>query len=45
MSWLLTNGIEVTELERTAHVGSQRFEEGSYVVWMQQPTAAWPRRR
>jgi Zinc carboxypeptidase len=37
VSWLLTNGIEVTELEKTAYVNGQRFEEGSYVVWMQQP--------
>ncbi|HEX6024431.1 MAG TPA: M14 family zinc carboxypeptidase [Solirubrobacter sp.] len=37
VSWLLTNGVEVTELEKSALVNGQRFDEGSYVVWMDQP--------
>ena len=35
--WLLTNGIEVSRLEKDATLGSQTFPAGSYVVWMDQP--------
>jgi hypothetical protein len=35
--WLLTNGIEVSRLEKNASFGSQTFPAGSYVVWMDQP--------
>ncbi len=35
--WLLTNGIEVSRLEKAISFGSQSFGEGSYVVWMDQP--------
>jgi zinc carboxypeptidase len=35
--WLLTNGIEVSGLEKNATFGSQTFPAGSYVVWMDQP--------
>ena len=35
--WLLTNGIEVSQLEKDATLGSQTFPAGSYVVWMDQP--------
>ena len=34
--WLLDNGIEVTQLNKAATAGSQRFDKGSYVVWMDQ---------
>jgi len=34
--WLLDNGIELTQLSGPATFGSQRFEQGSYVVWMNQ---------
>src|SRR4029077_9123696 len=35
--WMLTNGIEVSRLEKDAVLGSQTFPAGSYVVWMDQP--------
>jgi hypothetical protein len=35
--WLLTNGIEVSRLEKDATFGPQTFPAGSYVVWMDQP--------
>jgi hypothetical protein len=34
--WLLDNGIVLTQLKRPARFGSQRFDKGSYVVWMKQ---------
>ena len=34
--WLLANGILVEELKQDDAVGSQTFENGSYVVWMNQ---------
>ena len=34
--WLLANGIEVEKLERDTSFGGQKYEEGSYVVWMSQ---------
>ena len=34
--WLLDNGIEVTQLNRAASLGSRQFDQGSYVVWMDQ---------
>lgn len=34
--WLIDNGIEVTQLNAAASFGSQRFDQGSYVVWMDQ---------
>jgi hypothetical protein len=34
--WLLANGIEVEKLERDTSFGGQKYEEGSYVVWMNQ---------
>ena len=37
VEWALFNDIEVHELERDYRVGSQTFEEGSYVVFMTQP--------
>jgi hypothetical protein len=37
VEWLLFNQIEVHELERDYRSGSQTFEEGSYVVFMDQP--------
>jgi hypothetical protein len=37
VEWLLFNDIEVERLERDAKLGSQKFEEGSYVVWLAQP--------
>jgi hypothetical protein len=37
VEWLLFNDIEVDELERDYRIGSQTFEEDSYVVWMTQP--------
>ena len=37
VQWLLDNGIEVAQLKKPATSGSQGFEKGSYVVWMQQP--------
>jgi hypothetical protein len=37
VQWLLDNGIEVTQLNNAATFGSQRFEQGSYVVPMDQP--------
>jgi hypothetical protein len=37
VEWLLFNDIEVDQLERDYRLGSQTFEEGSYVVWMAQP--------
>jgi hypothetical protein len=36
VEWLLANGIVVDEVEETYTFGSQRFEKGSYVVWMDQ---------
>jgi hypothetical protein len=36
VDWLLTNGIEVSRLEKDYTFGSQTFAEGSYVVWMNQ---------
>ncbi len=36
VEWLMFNGIEVSELKRSATVGGKSFEQGSYVVWMQQ---------
>jgi hypothetical protein len=36
VEWLLFNGIKVSELKQSATFGGQRFEQGSYVVWMQQ---------
>jgi Zinc carboxypeptidase len=35
--WLLTNGIEVSRLDKDASFGGQTFAKGSYVVWMDQP--------
>jgi hypothetical protein len=35
--WLLTNGIEVSQLHKDASFGGQTFAAGSYVVWMDQP--------
>jgi hypothetical protein len=37
VSWLLENGIEVSRLEKDAKFNGQTFDEGSYVVWMDQP--------
>jgi hypothetical protein len=37
VEWALFNEIEVHELERDYRVGSQTFEEGSYVIFMAQP--------
>lgn len=34
--WLLANGIEVEKLERDTSFGGQKYEEGSYVIWMSQ---------
>ena len=36
VDWLLFNGIKVSELKQSATFGGQTFEQGSYVVWMQQ---------
>ena len=36
VQWLLVNGIEVTQLNKAATFGCQRFDKGSYVVWMDQ---------
>jgi hypothetical protein len=36
VEWLLFNGIKVSELKQPATFGTQTFEPGSYVVWMQQ---------
>jgi hypothetical protein len=36
VQWLLTNGIEVTQLRKGASFGGQTFAAGSYVVWMDQ---------
>jgi hypothetical protein len=36
VQWLLTNGIEVTQLHKDASFGGQTFAAGSYVVWMDQ---------
>jgi hypothetical protein len=35
--WLLTNGIEVSQLSKSITFGDQTFAAGSYVVWMDQP--------
>jgi zinc carboxypeptidase len=37
VEWLLFNDIEVDELERDYRLDGQTFEEGSYVVWIDQP--------
>jgi Zinc carboxypeptidase len=37
VEWLLFNDIEVTELKEDYTVGGQRYEAGSYVVWIAQP--------
>jgi hypothetical protein len=37
VEWMLFNDIEVERLERDTTLGSTTFEEGSYVVWMEQP--------
>ena len=37
VEWALFNDIEVHEIERDYRVGSQTFEEGSYVIFMDQP--------
>jgi hypothetical protein len=37
VQWALDNDIEVHELERDYRVGAQTFEEGSYVIFMDQP--------
>jgi hypothetical protein len=36
VEWLLFNGIKVSELTESAAFNGQTFEQGSYVVWMQQ---------
>ena len=36
MRWLLANGIEVVQLKKSHTVGSQTFDPGSYVVFMDQ---------
>jgi hypothetical protein len=36
VDWLLRNGIEVETLRFGATFGGQRFDKGSYVVWMDQ---------
>jgi hypothetical protein len=36
VEWLLFNGIKVSELKQSASFNGQTFEQGSYVVWMQQ---------
>jgi hypothetical protein len=36
VQWLLTNGIEVTQLHKDTSFGGQTFAAGSYVVWMDQ---------
>jgi zinc carboxypeptidase len=36
VEWLLFNGIVVSQLDRPARFGSQTFDRGSYVVWMNQ---------
>ena len=37
VEWLLDNGIEVTQLNEAATFGVSAFDQGSYVVWMDQP--------
>ena len=37
VEWALFNDIEVDELEKDYRVGSQTFEKGSYVIFMDQP--------
>ena len=37
VEWALFNDIEVDELEKDYRVGSQTFEKGSYVIFMNQP--------
>ena len=36
VDWLLFNGIEIQELKQDYTFGSQTFQNGSYVVWMNQ---------
>jgi hypothetical protein len=36
VEWLLFNDIQVTELQRDSRFGAQTFEQGSYVVWLNQ---------
>jgi Zinc carboxypeptidase len=36
VEWLLFNGIKVSELKQAASFNGRTFEQGSYVVWMQQ---------
>jgi hypothetical protein len=36
VEWLLVNGVEVEELESRTRFNGQRYEEDSYVVWMDQ---------
>jgi hypothetical protein len=36
VEWLLFNGIQVQELKQNYTFGSQTFQKGSYVVWMNQ---------
>jgi hypothetical protein len=36
VGWLLTNGIEVSRLEKDYTFGPQSFATGSYVIWMNQ---------
>jgi hypothetical protein len=36
VEWLFFNGIRVWELKKDAWFGGQKFERGSYVVWMRQ---------
>ncbi len=37
VDWLLTNGIEVEQLDVATAIGGRSFERGSYIVGMQQP--------
>jgi hypothetical protein len=37
VGWLLTNGIEVSRLDKDATFNGETFAAGSYVVWMDQP--------
>jgi Zinc carboxypeptidase len=36
VEWLLVNGAKVEELERDTRFNGRRYEEGSYVVWIDQ---------
>jgi hypothetical protein len=36
VEWLLLNGVEVEELDEDTRFNGQRYEEGSYVVWIDQ---------